>query len=130
MPASEAGAVGQQTFAFALRGAAVKECQPPRPPTTHSVRNSGAKSPHWLNAVPTYQNGSFAVRTDFAQIPTPSTSLRVTLSARRFVGLGVLAWLAIAVGLLSVSPIFNYVVMPVARTLSPTTRQSHQPDAA
>ena len=26
--------------------------------------------------------------------------------------------------------IFKYAVMPVARTLSPTTRESHQPDAA
>jgi len=27
-------------------------------------------------------------------------------------------------------PILNYAVMPVARTLSPATRESHQPDAA
>ena len=76
------------------------------------------------------QNGSFALRTDFAQIPTPSTVVEGDLIGAAVRRTGRAGMVGHRGGFLSVSPIFKYAVMPVARTLSPATRESHQPDAA
>ena len=69
--------------------------------------------------------GPFVLQTDFAQIPTRSISYRRV--GRR---VGCAGMIGHRGGFFQRTAIFKYAVMPVARTLSPATRESHQPDAA
>ena len=69
--------------------------------------------------------GPFVLQIDFAQIPTRSISYRRV--GRRAGCAGMIGHRG---GFFQRTAIFKYAVMPVARMLSPATRESHQPDAA